>query len=218
MRRAWRSGLTAASVAGVFLSAGIAGAESTGRYWQGDTGAYWRSGFGACWSTSWGSRGHTPGCDPEPEAEAPAQPAAEIAAAETAEMAAVETPEPVTTRITLDSVALFDFDSARLRPEGVDAVNDIAARAQGAERIESIRIVGHTDSMGPQAYNQKLSQRRAQAVKEQLARAGLDPALIEAEGLGESRPVASNATREGRQQNRRAVVEIVATEVATRAQ
>ena len=67
-----------------------------------------------------------------------------------------------------------------------------------------VTVEGHTDSVGSAAYNQKLSERRAQAVKRYLVRQGIDPSRITTEGYGKSRPIASNETEEGRAKNRRA--------------
>lgn len=100
--------------------------------------------------------------------------------------------------------AYFDFDSDTLK----DVFrSDLATAAQrlGESRadIVRIRIIGHTDSVGPEEYNQQLSLRRANAVRDFLAEQGISPDLMYAEGRGESEPVADNSTREGRALNRR---------------
>jgi OOP family OmpA-OmpF porin len=81
-------------------------------------------------------------------------------------------------------------------------------KARGAT-IEQVRVEGHTDSIGTQRYNQKLSERRADAVKAYLVQQGLSPAVIVTESFGEDKPIATNKTREGRAQNRRVEVELL---------
>ncbi len=115
-------------------------------------------------------------------------------------------------RIELAADVLFDFDEARLLPKAEETLTKAATlvreRAAGAVRIE-----GHTDSKGDNAYNQRLSERRAESVRQWFRRHGNGSARFSAKGYGESRPVAPNAKPngdddpEGRQKNRR--VEIV---------
>ena len=97
----------------------------------------------------------------------------------------------------------FDFDSATLKPEMKAALEDVAARVKASKGDETLDIVGHTDSTGPEAYNQGLSERRAAAVADYLVATGLDESRMSTSGMGESNPIASNATREGRARNRR---------------
>lgn len=195
-------------------------AADQNRYWRDAEGNLWRSTSGECIRTgAWTPQGHTPGCDPEPPETRTSQSPAPSAAGletQTIEVAALEAPaqQPTEPRpIELDAVTLFDLDSARLRPQDVTAVNGIASEAKRAARIDAVEIVGYADSTGASDYNQRLSEQRALAVKEQLVRAGIDPALIRTEGRGEADPVASNATPEGRRQNRRALVRIRAADV-----
>ena len=107
--------------------------------------------------------------------------------------------------ITLDSGVLFDVDKYDLRPEAQETLNQLAKLLTEAG-ITAFEIDGHTDSNADDAYNQTLSENRANAVKAYLKAQGVS-AEITTQGYGESRPVATNETAEGRQQNRR--VEII---------
>jgi len=100
----------------------------------------------------------------------------------------------------------FDFNKATLKPSGKTLV-DAAVKAMKDNSTMRVRVEGHTDSIGSDAYNQKLSERRANAVRDYMIEQGISPSRITAVGFGESKPVASNKTAEGRAENRR--VEIV---------
>lgn len=111
-------------------------------------------------------------------------------------------------KVTLDTDTYFDFDKATLKPEGRTKLDELANRLSGM-RLEVVVATGHTDATGPTSYNQKLSVRRAQAVKAFLEEKGLPVDKIFTTGKGETQPVAPNKTREGRAQNRRVEVEVV---------
>lgn len=101
-------------------------------------------------------------------------------------------------------LVLFPFDSAALRPEAETALRDFIRRHR--ERIASVQIEGRADSTGTAAYNQALGQRRAAQVAQQIAALGVPAERIQQIALGETAPLASNATAAGRQQNRSARV------------
>ena len=103
--------------------------------------------------------------------------------------------------IELDGVN-FDFDKATLKPEAKVVLNEAAALLAKHDRVV-VQIAGHTDSMGSEVYNQGLSERRANAVQAYLVDNGVKASRLSAKGYGESRPVASNDTEEGRAENRR---------------
>ncbi len=127
---------------------------------------------------------------------------------EEAEVVAVAA--PVYEKTVMSANALFGFDSAELSPEGRASLQELgdSIQAKGA-RVVDIDIVGHTDSTGPEAYNEKLSLRRAEAMKAFLvSEGGVDAGIIDVMGKGESMPIADNATREGRAQNRRVEVNV----------
>lgn len=100
---------------------------------------------------------------------------------------------------------LFAVDQSDLPAEGA-AVVDKLAKALSGVGISGALIEGHTDSTGSDTYNQALSERRANTVREALAKGGLSPAGVRAQGFGETDPIESNDTEEGRTQNRRVVV------------
>jgi len=103
--------------------------------------------------------------------------------------------------IELDGVH-FDFDKATLRPEAKAILDEAAALLAKHERVV-VEVAGHTDSTGPEAYNQGLSERRAKSVQDYLVSKGVRASRLTAKGYGESMPVASNDTEEGRAENRR---------------
>lgn len=110
-------------------------------------------------------------------------------------------PPPAKKKIVLRGVN-FDFDKATIRPDAARILDEAVATLKAEPDIE-VLIVGHTDSIGSEAYNLRLSQRRAQAVRDYLVKHGISAARLKVKGMGESQPVASNDTAEGRAQNRR---------------
>jgi outer membrane protein OmpA-like peptidoglycan-associated protein len=114
-------------------------------------------------------------------------------------------------QVTFDSGILFDFDSDRLRPEARSNLSDLAASLKEYPNSDLL-IVGHTDALGSDAYNQELSERRAAAATRYLLAQGVGSSRIESVGLGETEPVADNETDEGRALNRRVEVAIFASE------
>lgn len=114
--------------------------------------------------------------------------------------------------IVLQGDMTFDTDSAAIR-SGLRSEVDRMAQVMQQYPQTRIRIEGYTDSTGAESYNQQLSERRAQSVKELLVQQGVSPARIDTIGFGESQPVATNATAEGRRLNRRVEIKIVPNEV-----
>ncbi len=111
-------------------------------------------------------------------------------------------------KVTYAADTFFDFDKSVLKPEGKAKLNDLVDKIK-AINLEVIIAVGHTDAVGSDAYNQKLSMRRSQAVKAYLVSKGVDKTRIYTEGKGEKQPVADNKTKEGRAKNRRVEIEVV---------
>src|SRR5688572_2047769 len=158
-----------------------------------------RSYLGECWHTrSWQPGARFADCEPAP---APVVEAAPAKVVETAAPAAVvapaavaEPPPPaplpqnVPFRVSMDS--FFDFDQATLSADGRAPLDELADRLS-ITPYDKLTIVGHADRIGPAAYNQTLSERRAKAMREYLLLQGIDPNKISSWGVGESEPVTS---------------------------
>jgi len=110
-------------------------------------------------------------------------------------------------RVILASNTLFDFDKSELKPEGKAALLDLIKKIR---KQDNLIITGHTCSMGSEIYNLRLSERRAGSVMNFLIANGIAPERLEKRAKGESEPIASNETEEGRIQNRRVEIEVVA--------
>jgi len=116
-------------------------------------------------------------------------------------------PEPVAERIVLRGVN-FDFDRAVIRPDASVILDEVSSMLSGRPDV-AVRVEGYTDATGPEAYNQGLSQRRAASVREYLVEHGIAASRLTSAGLGESQPIATNDTREGRALNRRVELQVL---------
>jgi OOP family OmpA-OmpF porin len=192
--------------------------------WTSSAGEVWKNTPGECWRTGfWTPANALPGCDgaitekpkvvvqPDPVYPTPEiTPAPAPVAAHAPPPAPAPAPAPaaVSSKVTYAADAFFDFDKSVIKPEGKAKLDDLADKVK-AINLEVIIAVGHTDSVGSDAYNQKLSLRRSQAVKAYLVSKGIDKTRIYTEGKGEKQPVADNKTKEGRAKNRRVEIEVV---------
>lgn len=182
--------------------------------WQNGSGELvWKNGTNElCWrDANWTPATAAEGCDGAlvKAAEAPAPATAATPAAPAP--APVAPPVAQTQKVTYAADAFFDFDKSVLKPEGKAKLDDVASKVKNIN-LEVIIAVGHTDSIGSDAYNQKLSVRRAEAVKAYLVSKGIDKSRVYTEGKGEKQPVADNKTAAGRAKNRRVEIEVVGTQ------
>ena len=110
---------------------------------------------------------------------------------------------------TISASALFDYDKSDLKEEGKAAMNDLKKSIKARDSsVVNIDIIGHADNIGSEEYNMDLSIRRAKSVREYMVSKGVDASKINVYGEGESNPVASNETREGRAENRRVDIHV----------
>jgi OOP family OmpA-OmpF porin len=193
----------------------------------------WKNGTNElCWrDANWTPATAAAGCDgaivakpaaaaaPAARPAAPAAPAASAPAARPAAAApapAAAAPRPAApppaaaTKVTYAADAFFDFDKSVLKAEGKAKLDDLVGKVKGIN-LEVIIAVGHTDSVGADAYNQKLSVKRSDAVKAYLVSKGIEKNRVYTEGKGEKQPVADNKTSAGRSKNRRVEIEVVGT-------
>ncbi len=128
-------------------------------------------------------------------------------------------PKPVTEKVTFAADVLFDFDQATLKPEGKQKLDELVSKLQGVA-LEVIIAIGHTDPIGDLGYNQKLSVRRAEAIKAYLVSKGMEPNRIYTEGKGPSQLVKTCQRKDFKtfqeyvacnQPNRRTEIEVVGT-------
>ena len=174
--------------------------------WRNSSGEVWKNSTGLCWrDASWTPATAAKDCDG-----AVAAPAASAPAPKAAPAPAAAAPVAAASKVTYAADAFFDFDKSVVKPAGKAKLDDLVAKVKGIN-LEVIIAVGHTDSIGSDAYNQKLSVRRAEAVKAYLVSKGIEKNRIYTEGKGEKQPVASNKTKEGRAKNRRVEIEVVGT-------
>jgi OOP family OmpA-OmpF porin len=125
---------------------------------------------------------------------------------------------PKRVEVTADQIVIkekiqFDFNQATIKPESNSLLDEITGVIKDNPRLKKISIEGHTDSDGSDAYNQKLSQGRAEAVLHYLVDHGIETGRLTARGFGEQKPIASNDTPDGKEKNRR--VEFLITEQDT---
>ncbi len=209
MKNNCKTGGVITFVAAGILFAGTAIAHQAGKANDsyvgnaGSGGQYITDSSGNCVRTgSWKAEDMTVDCGAEPVVEAKAPPPPPPPA---------PPPAPKYETVSLAAGALFDTNKSNLKADGKAQLDDVASKISGTARVTDIKIVGHTDSMGTEEYNQQLSVRRATTVRDYLASKGVSTSLMSISGMGESSPVADNSTKAGRAMNRRVEVKIGVT-------
>ena len=210
-------------VAMLFASAALAtaaGAQTIDNWKNGNGELVWKNGTNElCWRDAfWTPATAAPGCDgaikPVVAEVAPASVAPPAVVAPAPVPVPVPAPvviaPPAATKVTYAADAFFDFDKSVIKPEGKAKLDDLIGKIKDIN-LEVIIAVGHTDSVGSDTYNQKLSVRRSEAVKAYLVSKGIEKNRVYTEGKGEKQPVADNKTAEGRAKNRRVEIEVVGT-------
>ncbi len=208
------------------LTTDIQAAKPHSGYVVDSRGLIVRDPFGLCWRTGyWTPADAVPGCDapicvPPEKLEggkcvAPPPPPPVVVAVPTPAPAPAPAPVPTSEKVSYSADAFFDFDKAVLKPAGKEKLDELVSKLSDMN-LEVIIAVGHTDWIGTDAYNQKLSMRRAEAVKSYLKEKGVEESRIYTEGKGESQPQATNKTAEGRALNRRVEIEVVGTRTVNR--
>ena len=210
-------------VALLFAAAALAtaaGAQTIDNWKNGNGELVWKNGTNElCWrNANWTPATAAPGCDGAivPVVAPPPAPVVVAPPAVVAPRQVVVPPPPApvappaATKVTYAADAFFDFNKSVIKPEGKAKLDDLIGKIQGIN-LEVIIAVGHTDAVGGDAYNQKLSVRRSEAVKAYLVSKGIEKNRVYTEGKGEKQPVADNKTAEGRAKNRRVEIEVVGT-------
>lgn len=205
-------------VASLFATAALAVSVSgaSAQNWVNSQGQPWKNGTGQyCWRDAfWTPANANETCDGAPAKAPPAPPVPAPAPAPVAPPAApvvpVVPPAPVSEKVTFAADAFFDVAKSVLKPDARAKLDDLVAKTKDVN-LEVIIAVGHTDSDGSDAYNQKLSVSRAESVKKYLVSKGIEANRVYSEGKGEKQPVADNKTRDGKAKNRRVEIEVVGT-------
>ena len=194
---AWSAGLVLLASAPATV---LAQAQAGSGYWMEPAANLpWRNAEGQCWRASyWTPAMATEQCDPDlvkkPEAAAPPPPPPPPPAR----------PAPMMEKVTLSADTLFDFDKAVIRNDAEAKLDALVGKLKSVD-LETVIDVGYTDRIGSEAYNLKLSQRRADAVKAYLVSRGIAADRIEAEGKGKANPVTHPGQCKGRKATRKLI-------------
>ena len=222
MNKIAKNSIMAVLAATLGLCASLAQAQATtdSVYLIDGRGEVATSGFGLCWRTaSWtpAAAAKDPAgckCDKDLIPKEVCEPKVAAAAA-----APAATAKPMGEKITVAADALFDFNKATLRPEGMKKLDEVALKAEGLV-LEVVIAVGHADRIGSAAYNQKLSEKRAAAVKDYMVKKGIPANRVYTEGKGSKQPVTKPGQCKGPksakviaclQPDRRVDIEIIGT-------
>ncbi len=217
------SGLLIALTLGLSGTAAVAhNADRPGGYWTDNSGHIWKNNFGQCWRAGyWTPSMAIAECDPAVAKAAPAAAKKQDTVPASPLVPPTGPGKPAFEKVTLQAETLFDFDKAVVRPDGKKVLDDeVVGKMKQYSQVELLLITGHADRIGATKYNQKLSERRAAAVKDYLVSQGVEANRLENTAKGESEPVVDcksvKGTESGKnkklveclQPNRRVVVEI----------
>ena len=202
---------TAVMAASASAQSVVASKQTTNDNWVNGSGEYvWMNGSNElCWRNNfWTPATANAKCDGALVAQAPAAPAP---------VAVAPAPMVGSQKITFQADALFDFDKAVLKPEGKSKLDDLASKIQSVN-LEVVVATGYTDKIGSDKYNDRLSLRRAQAVKAYLVSKGIEANRVYTEGKGKRNPVVTDCAQKNHKAlvaclapNRRVEVEVVGT-------
>jgi len=207
-------------VAMLFASAALvtaAGAQTVDNWKNGTNELSWKNGAGdLCWRDSnWTPATAAVGCDGAIVAAPKVEPVVErevdpVVVAEVEPVVKPVVKDLEVKKVTYASDAFYDTGKAVLKPAGKEKLDDLIGKIKGMN-LEVVVATGHTDAVGSDASNQKLSIRRAESVKAYLVSKGIEKNRVYTEGKGEKQPVADNKTAAGRAKNRRVEIEVVGT-------
>lgn len=195
--------LLAASFAATLMSAsGLVAAQDKAGYWTNPASGnmVWKNSTGLCWRAGyWSPAMAIAECDPDlvPKAPAPAPAARPVPAPAPAPAAPAPAPKPAAKPAApkppvIKAVVNFAFDVAKLSPKAQSQIDaEVVAKLPGMGALRYMNVSGHTDRLGSPQYNQKLSERRANAVKAYMVKKGVDASKIETFGFGKTLPVKS---------------------------
>ena len=186
------------------------------------SGKIWRNSYGECWKSGmWTPAMAIPECDPDLVKKPEPKKVVEAAPAPAPAPVPMGPEKPAFEKITLQAETLFDFDKSVIHPEGKQHLNtEVVTKMKQYPQVEAILVTGHADRIGTDAYNQSLSERRANAVKAYLVSQGIEAGRIQTAAKGESAPVVACTDVKGKessknkpliaclQPNRRVVVEV----------
>lgn len=197
-------------------------AQRSAGYWTDSNGHVWKNNYGQCWRAGyWTPSMATEECDPDLVKKAAPAAKAQDTVPATPLVPPTGPAKPAFEKVTIQAEALFDFDKAVVRPDGKKVLDDeVVSKMKQYSQVEVLLITGHADRIGSAKYNQKLSERRAAAVKDYLVSQGVEANRLETAAKGESEPVVDCKNVKGPenrknkklveclQPNRRVVVEI----------
>lgn len=220
-------GLLAAALLPLSVQAHTDVKDRASVYWYDSNGHVWKNNYGQCWRTGyWTPAAANCECDKAILPKEKCEPkAAEVKKQDTVPAQPLVPPvgpNPAAfSKITLQAETLFDFDKAVIRPDGKQTLDsEVVAKMKQYPEVEVVLVTGHADRIGSDKYNEKLSQKRADAVKKYIVSQGIDASRIETAAKGESEPVVDCKDIKGKeyrgnkklvqclQPNRRVVVEV----------